>query len=85
MGKEADDRDLSFRKRAAESVGLFAMAVRMVWAIGLGLLIGLTALLILQAIIPAAQLQFTRRAVDNLVEAAGLPGGRTADTAQSSR
>ena len=76
-----DDEGITFRKRATESIALFGLAVRMVWAIGPVLLIALTALLVFQAVIPTAQLQFTRHAVDNLAAVAGLPGARTASRA----
>lgn len=73
-----NDDEVSFRARAAESVRLVGLAARMVWRVGPWLLIGLTFLLVLQAVIPTAQLQFTRHAVDALTRAArplGSAGG----------
>ncbi|HEY9292098.1 MAG TPA: ABC transporter ATP-binding protein [Microlunatus sp.] len=68
------DDDVSFRTRAIESVSLFGLSVRMVWRVGPWLLIGLTGLLVLEAMVPPAQLRFTQQAVDDLTRALDLPG-----------
>ena len=66
--------DASFLTRAKDSFQLFGLAVRMVWRVGPLLLIGLSSLLVLEALIQPAQLQFTQRAVDDLVRSLQLPG-----------
>lgn len=60
------EQDLSFRTRSLESIRLLGLAVRLVWPIAPVLMIGLCLLMVLQAIIPVAQLQFTQHAVDSL-------------------
>lgn len=60
------EQDLSFRTRSLESIKLLGLAVRLVWRVGPLLLVGLFLLLVVQSVIPVAQLQFTQRAVDAL-------------------
>lgn len=66
--------DVTFLVRTKDSFQLFGLAVRMVWRVGPLLLIGLTALLAVEALVQPAQLLFTQHAVNDLATSFDLPG-----------
>ena len=66
--------DVTFLARTQQTFQLLGLAVRMVWRVGPLLLIGLGVLLVIQALVQPAQLQFMQRAVDALTHSLGLPG-----------
>ena len=74
--------DVTFLARTAQSFQLFGLAVRMVWRVGRLLLVGLTALLVLQSLVQPAQLLFTQHAVDDLTRSLDLPGATSDGQAQ---
>ncbi|HIT76977.1 MAG TPA: hypothetical protein IAA98_15475 [Candidatus Avipropionibacterium avicola] len=68
--------DVTFLARTQQTFQLLGLAVRMVWRVGPLLLIGLGVLLVIQALVQPAQLQFMQRAVDALTHSLGLPGSK---------
>ena len=65
------EEDLSFRTRSLDSIRLLGLAVRLVWPVAPVLLTALLLLMVVQSIVPIAQLQFTQHAVNALTGSHG--------------